>query len=78
MAYAASENRDRPKLLYGLNNKLLKSIEHFPTGIQSILESGIATGSICALGLHIIVLQTEFKPEVVLAEVRENMAAEIK
>ena len=54
---------------------LPESLEHFPTGVQSILESGIATGSICALGLNIIVPQTESEPVSERAEVMEDTAA---
>ena len=58
---------------------LPESLEHFPTGVKSILESGIATGSICALGLNIIVPPTESELESERAEVMEDTArAEIK
>ena len=135
--YRASDNSDRPKLLYGLKDKpplkdaifvafqhvwaifilivtpgllitralglnilrevkmdnrafiilaislsaglgvtfLPEALEHFPSGVQSILESGIATGSICALGLNIIVPQTEEEPVSERVEVMEDTAA---
>ncbi len=58
---------------------LPEALEQFPSGVKSILESGIATGSICALGLNIIVPQTESAPESALVEVMEDTAAaEIK
>ena len=31
-----------------------ESLEHFPAGVKSVLESGIATGSICALVLNLV------------------------
>ncbi len=33
---------------------LPEALEHFPSGVKSVLESGIATGSICALVLNMI------------------------
>jgi xanthine permease XanP len=33
---------------------LPEALEHFPAGVRSVLESGIATGSICALVLNIV------------------------
>jgi xanthine permease XanP len=32
-----------------------EALEHFPSAVRSVLESGIATGSICALVLNIVV-----------------------
>ncbi len=40
---------------------LPEALEHFPSALRSILESGIATGSICALVLNIVV-PTASKP----------------
>lgn len=34
---------------------LPEALEHFPTAVRSVLESGIATGSICALVLNLVV-----------------------
>jgi xanthine permease XanP len=44
---------------------LPEALHHFPPGIQSVLESGIATGSICALVLNIVVphAQQPLSPE---------------
>jgi xanthine/uracil permease len=34
---------------------LPEALEHFPAGAKSVLESGIGTGSICALVLNLVV-----------------------
>jgi xanthine permease XanP len=34
---------------------LLEALERFPTAVKSVLESGIATGSICALVLNMAI-----------------------
>jgi len=57
---------------------LPEALEHFPTGVQSILESGIATGSMCALGLNIIVPQTEEEKEAATEVMEDTARAEIK
>ena len=33
---------------------LPEALEHFPAGVRSVMESGIATGSICALVLNLV------------------------
>lgn len=50
---------------------LPEALEHFPVAVRSVLESGIATGSICALVLNLIVPKPKDAPESVLAEVME-------
>lgn len=49
---------------------LPESLEHFPTAVRSVLESGIATGSICALVLNLVVPKP--KEEEVLPTVAEE------
>lgn len=46
---------------------LPESLEHFPAGVRSVLESGIATGSICALVLNIVMPQAK-QPETLVKE----------
>lgn len=48
---------------------LPEALEHFPVAVRSVLESGIATGSICALVLNLVVPKAkEATDEVVLSE----------
>jgi len=51
---------------------LPEALEHFPSAVRSVLESGIATGSICALVLNLVVPQPK---ESALAEAMEATAA---
>jgi xanthine permease XanP len=41
---------------------LPEALEHFPAGVRSVLESGIATGSICALVLNIVMPKPKEAP----------------
>lgn len=50
---------------------LPEALEHFPTAVRSVLESGIATGSICALVLNLIVPKAKNAPGSALAEMME-------
>ena len=52
---------------------LPESLEQFPPAVQSVLESGIATGSICALVLNIVMPKPK---EESLTAVKEAIAAE--
>lgn len=54
---------------------LPESLEHFPSGIKSVLESGIATGSICALVLNVVMPKPKDTPESALATVSQDTAA---
>lgn len=54
---------------------LPESLEHFPSGVKSVLESGIATGSICALVLNIVMPKPKEAPESALATVSQETAA---
>ena len=45
---------------------LPEALEHFPAGVRSVLESGIATGSICALVLNIVMPKPAEKPPAVI------------
>lgn len=54
---------------------LPESLEHFPSGVRSVLESGIATGSIFALVLNIVVPKSIKKSEGI--EVEKLNAEEI-
>ncbi len=48
---------------------LPEALEHFPAGVRSVLESGIATGSICALVLNLVVPKARTASE--MADVME-------
>ncbi|GBO56383.1 xanthine permease [Pseudanabaena sp. lw0831] len=48
---------------------LPESLEHFPSAVRSVLESGIATGSICALVLNLVVPIAHKEPEISEAEI---------
>lgn len=54
---------------------LPEALEHFPSGVQSVLESGIATGSICALVLNVVMPKTPEEPESATAQVMEATAS---
>jgi xanthine permease XanP len=54
---------------------LPEALEHFPLAVRSVLESGIATGSICALVLNLIVPKAKAAPESTLATSMEATAA---
>lgn len=54
---------------------LPEALEHFPPAVKSVLESGIATGSICALVLNMVVPKPKEAPESALAEAMEATAA---
>lgn len=54
---------------------LPEALEHFPSAVRSVLESGIATGSICALVLNLIVPKAKEAPESALANAMEATAA---
>lgn len=54
---------------------LPEALEHFPSAIKSVLESGIATGSICALVLNIVVPKSREARESERAEVMEATVA---
>ncbi len=53
---------------------LPESLEHFPGGVRSVLESGIATGSICALVLNTVVPKAKDAPEAERAQISEMEA----
>lgn len=53
---------------------LPEALEHFPSAVKSVLESGIATGSICALVLNLIVPKAKEVPESALANAMESTA----
>ena len=58
---------------------LPEALEHFPSGVRSVLESGIATGSICALVLNMLVPKAKPAIESEIAMVEEATAsAELK
>jgi xanthine permease XanP len=58
---------------------LPEALEHFPAGVRSVLESGIATGSICALVLNMLVPKAKPAIESEIAVVEEATAsAELK
>lgn len=57
---------------------LPESLEHFPGGIKSVLESGIATGSICALVLNAVVPKAKDAPEAAIAQVSEMEANAVR
>lgn len=54
---------------------LPEALHSFPAGVQSVLESGIATGSICALVLNIVMPKPQEESPSALAEVEEMTAA---
>jgi xanthine permease XanP len=54
---------------------LPEALHSFPSGMQSVLESGIATGSICALVLNIVMPKPQEESPSALAEVEELTAA---
>lgn len=54
---------------------LPEALHSFPAGVQSVLESGIATGSICALVFNIVMPKPQEEPPSALAEVEEMTAA---
>ena len=54
---------------------LPEALEHFPAGVRSVLESGIATGSICALVLNILVPKAKPAIESEIAVVEEATAS---
>lgn len=54
---------------------LPEALHSFPLGVQSVLESGIATGSICALVLNIVMPKPQEESPSALAEVEEMTAA---
>lgn len=54
---------------------LPEALHSFPPGVQSVLESGIATGSICALVLNIVMPKPQEESPSALAEVEEMTAA---
>ena len=58
---------------------LPEALEQFPAGVRSVLESGIATGSICALVLNMIMPKANAAPESEIAIAEEATAsAELK
>jgi xanthine permease XanP len=58
---------------------LPEALEHFPSGVKSVLESGIATGSICALVLNMVMPKPKEAPEAALAQAMEaTTAAEVE
>ena len=58
---------------------LPEALEHFPAGVRSVLESGIATGSICALVLNMIVPKAKAAPESEIAVAEQaTTSVEIK
>jgi xanthine permease XanP len=52
---------------------LPEALEQFPPAVQSVLESGIATGSICALVLNLVVPRPKEESP---AAVEEQISAE--
>lgn len=70
-----------PRLLYGLNDKhpfkdslfVPEALEHFPPAVKGVLESGIATRSISALILNIVMPRLK---EEALAGAEQPIAAE--
>jgi xanthine permease XanP len=56
---------------------LPEALEHFPSAVRSVLESGIATGSICALVLNLVVPKHRSKePEISDSEIGMEMESE--
>lgn len=60
---------------------LPEALEHFPPSVHSVLESGIATGSICALVLNIVMPKPKEEPMTALeaevpAQPRESASVE--
>lgn len=56
-----------------------EALHHFPPAVQSVLESGIATGSICSLVLNIIVPKPPESPSILVQEIEAtSISAEVE
>jgi xanthine permease XanP len=57
---------------------LPEALEHFPAGVRSVLESGIATGSICALVLNIVMPKPKEEAQTVLEPIEAEAAVPLR